>query len=138
MSFYFIFVHHLSVLLPWCWVMSYLSTLSIISRISLISFLVVLLNLNLLLIILAHDAHLSLTTMSRETLFLAANGLLWIEVITSIVFNLTLLVARLIVFSITSILWVSIRAWGFPLLLYVARLRFLLWSIVANHVHLSL
>ena len=85
------------------------TTLTVVIGVPLIPLLI--LNLNLLLIVFAHDAHLSLTTVSGEVLFLVTNLLLLLVVVTTVILDLTLLAAfLLIVFSITSILWMSVSA----------------------------
>ena len=85
------------------------TTLTVVIGVPLIPLLI--LNLNLLLVVFAHDAHLSLTTVSGEVLFLVTNLLLLLVVVTTVILDLTLLAAfLLIVFSITSILWMSVSA----------------------------
>ena len=85
------------------------TTLTVVIGVPLIPLLI--LNLNLLLVVFAHDAHLSLTTVSGEVLFLVTNLLLLLVVVTTVILDLTLLAAfLLIVLSITSILWMSVSA----------------------------
>ena len=87
------------------------TTLTVVIGVPLIPLLILILNLNLLLVVFAHDAHLSLTTVSGEVLFLVTNLLLLLVVVTTVILDLTLLAAfLLIVFSITSILWMSVSA----------------------------
>lgn len=135
-----IFIHYIAIrALSWRWVMASLGLLLCRELISLI-FLLILLDLNLLLVVLAHDRHG--VSVSREALllrhYLILRCMLLSIKVATVVFNLTLWCSWLMfVISITPLLRVSLSVRFTFLRLYVL-CRLLLRACVRYHFHLSL